>query len=140
MESTAAQHASSNGALLGRDEILNAQDQQHKDVDVPEWGGTVRVKALSGTERDAYEQSLLSGVGKTTRVDMSNVRAKLASRTMVDKNGELLFTLRDVERLGKKSAAALDRVYEVACHLAKITKEDIEDLKGNSESDPSDAS
>jgi len=40
--------------LLTRDEILKAEDIQYETVPVPEWapGGTVRVKTLSGEERD----------------------------------------------------------------------------------------
>ena len=130
----------SNGKLLGRDAIFAADDRVFEIVEVPEWGGSVRVKALTGTERDAYEETLLTGTGKHTKVTMANARAKLCARAIVDENGERLFSDKDVQRLGQKSAAALDRVYEVATRLAKISKEDIEDLKGNSDSDPSDDS
>ena len=30
--------------LLSRDAILQAQDLPHEDVEVPEWGGMVRVR------------------------------------------------------------------------------------------------
>jgi hypothetical protein len=134
--------SSNNGKpqLLTRDQILNAPDARFEYVEVPEWGGTVKVKALTGEERDTYEESMLTGAGRHTKVTMANVRAKLASRSIVDENGERLFTDKEVVKLGKKSAAALDRVYEVATRLSKISKDDIEDLKGNSESGPSDDS
>jgi len=132
--------AHTNGKLLGRDAIFAADDRVFEIVEVPEWGGSVRVKALTGTERDAYEETLLTGTGKQTKVTMANARAKLCARAIVDENGERLFSDKDVTRLGQKSAAALDRVYEVATRLAKVSKEDIEDLKGNSDSDPSDDS
>ena len=41
--------------LLTRDLILKADDIQTREVEVPEWGGTVLIRALTGTERDAYE-------------------------------------------------------------------------------------
>ena len=37
---------------LTAEAITAAQDPAHEDVHVPEWGGWVRVKALSGAERD----------------------------------------------------------------------------------------
>jgi hypothetical protein len=44
--------------LLDRAAILGADDREYELVDVPQWGGTVRVRALSGTDRDRYLQSL----------------------------------------------------------------------------------
>lgn len=135
--------------LLGRDEILTADDIQYEIVEVPEWSrpgsklaARVRVKALAAIERDDFERSLIivSADGKKTRNDFSNMRAKLCSRAIVDKNGKRIFQDSDVLALGAKSAAALDRVFEVASRLAKISKEDIEEAKGNSAGDPSDAS
>jgi hypothetical protein len=38
----------------------------------------------------------------------------------------------DINTLGQKSAAALDRVYEVAARLSKISKEDVDELAKNS--------
>ena len=38
--------------LLSKEQILAAEDLPHKDVPVPEWKGTVRVRALTGFERD----------------------------------------------------------------------------------------
>ena len=34
--------------LLSRDQILAVQDLKHEDVDVPEWGGSLIVRAPSG--------------------------------------------------------------------------------------------
>jgi hypothetical protein len=134
--------ASTNGkpTLLTKDQIFAVADASFEYVEVPEWGGTVRVKALTGAERDSYEESLLTGTGKQTKVSMANARAKLAARCIVDEQGNRVFNDKEAIRLGQKSAAALDRVYEVGTRLAKISKEDIEDEKGNSESDHSDDS
>jgi hypothetical protein len=45
-----------------------------------------------------------------------------------------------VEALGKKSAAALNRVFEVAQRLSGITDDDVEELAKNSVGGPSDGS
>ena len=44
--------------LLTKSAILAANDLKTQDVDVPEWGGAVRVRAFSGRERDAFEQAV----------------------------------------------------------------------------------
>lgn len=118
--------------MLTRDQILNAQDIQTEEVSVPEWGGTVLVRALDGEERDALEASMIQGKGKNAQVNLKNLRAKLAARSMVDENGKRLFEDGDIPALAKKSAAALNRVYEAAQRLSGITPEDVDELTKNS--------
>lgn len=114
---------------LTRDQILGVPDIMREDVDVPEWGGTVCVKGLSGTERDAFEASM---VGRNGAMKLDNIRAKLVSLAVVDPDtGESLFSVGDVAILGGKSAAALNRVFGVAQRLAGLTESDIEELEKN---------
>lgn len=130
--------------LLTGDEILNANDMAYEVVSVPEWSNgrtdKVRVKALTASERDDFESAMIVGKGKNQHVSTKDIRAHLVSRTVVDKNGVTVFSKRQIEALGKKSAAAMDRVYEVAARLSKITQEDVEELAGNSDPDQADAS
>lgn len=126
--------------LLGRNDILGFDDIKTEDVSVPEWGGVVRVKAMNGFERDAFEGSLVETRGKMQVVKMDNVRAKLVAKTVIDENGDLIFTVGDIEALGRKSAAALDRVFSVAQRLSKISDTDVEELIKNSEPDQKDTS
>lgn len=127
-------------ALLTRDQILKAQDLPTEDVSVPEWGGTVRVRALTGAERDAFEQSIVEQRGRSTRMNLQNLRAKLVALTVVDEEGNRIFSDSDAKLLGKKSALALNRVFEVAQKLSGLTSEDVEELTKNSESDQSEDS
>jgi hypothetical protein len=55
---------------------------------------------------------------------------------MVGEDGERLFTDNEVNALGAKSAAALDRVFEVAAELSRLKPEDIEELGKACEDDP----
>lgn len=126
--------------LLTRDQIKAAQDVVFEDVDVPEWGGSVRVKALNGAERDAFEASLSVQKGKKIRMNMQNVRARLARLTCVDEKGAPIFQASDEHWLGEKSAAALDRVFDVAMRLAGMRDHDIEELTENFTEDPSEDS
>lgn len=103
--------------ILNKQAILAAQDLKSEDVAVTEWGGEVRVRTLTGTERDAFESSLVQDGGKR---DLSNLRARLLSLAIVDENGARLFSEADIPLLGGKSAAALDRLFEVAQRLNGI--------------------
>ena len=50
--------------ILNKAAILAAEDLKTETVAVPEWGGEVRVRTLTGTERDAFESGLVAEGGK----------------------------------------------------------------------------
>lgn len=114
-------------ASLNRDQILEADDLKREEVKVPQWGGSVLVSTMNGKARDAWEQSLVNGKG----VNMENIRARLVAYTVVDENGNRIFSDADIEALGRKSGAALERVVKVAQRLNKLSDQDLEDVKGN---------
>lgn len=120
--------------FLNRDDILGAQDLPTEDVHVPEWGGWVRVRGLTGAERDAFEAEIIQTRGRETHVNLRNIRAKLVARTIVDEEGKRIFGDADIHALGEKSARALQRVFEVAQRLSGLTDQDVEELAKNSES------
>ena len=126
--------------MLTREQILDAQDLQTEVVEVPEWGGAVKVQGMTGRDRDAFEAEIIERKGKDFNVNMQNIRAKLVSLSLVNGDGQRVFTDKDVAALGKKSAVALDRIFTVAQELSGISKADVEELAKNLESVPSDAS
>lgn len=126
--------------ILTRDAILQAEDLPRELVEVPEWGGCVYVRALTGAERDAFEASVVEQRGKSTKMNLRNIRAKLVALTIVDEEGTRLFSDADVKLLGQKSAAALDKLFEVAQRLSGLKDEDVEELAKNSEDDLSEDS
>jgi hypothetical protein len=129
-------------AHLSRDAILAAKSLRTEEVHVPEWrdpgtgADTVLVRELSGRERDEWEASLAVMRGKTMVPDVANIRAKLAARTIVGDDGEPVFTQQDVAALGELSAAALDRVFDVASRLSGLNPEDVEAMTKNSGAAP----
>jgi hypothetical protein len=117
--------------LLTKDMILNAQDKATETVKVAEWGGEVLVASMSGADRDAFEQSLFETVGKDRRQNLNNARAKLVARCLVDEAGNRLFEESDIAALGRKSAKALDRVFEAAQRLNGLREGEVEEMTGN---------
>ena len=114
--------------MLNREAILKTDDLPRELVKVPEWGGEVYVRTLTGTERDAFEQSM---VAKKNKPNLANVRARFAVLTICDADGKRLFTDADAEVLGSKSASALDRVFEVAQRLNGFSDADSQELAKN---------
>lgn len=119
------------GDMLSREQILAAEDIESEIVEVPEWGGSVLVRGMTGQQRDEWEASMSERRGKKYVPNVANIRAKLVVYSVIDRNGERLFTMADVEVLGRKSAAALSRVYDVAARLSGVTDQDVEELAEN---------
>lgn len=118
---------------LTREEILDTNDLQIEQVDVPDWGGAVLVRGLTAAERDEFESSIMDQRGQDVRVNTENLRAKLVAFALVDADGNRIFTKPgDVKRLGQKSGRALDRIFAVAQRLSGFSEQDVEDLVKNS--------
>ena len=115
-------------AYLTRDAILAKDDSAFADVEVPEWGGTVRVRTITGSERDQFDEQR-----ERFRSGGANVgtRAFLVGMATCDEQGNRLFRPDDLVALGKKSMAALDRVFDVACRLNGIGLKAVEDAEKN---------
>jgi hypothetical protein len=114
--------------MLTREQILAVTDLPRETVEVKEWGGSVVVAAMTGTDRDAFEASVVTADGKP---NLRNMRAKLVAACVVDEAGKRLFSPADIEALGGKSSSALDRIAKVAQRLNRLGDEQLEELKGN---------
>jgi hypothetical protein len=112
---------------LSKSAILAANDKKMVDHEVPEWGGTVKLRVMTGTERDRFESEF---VGGNKNVEM--VRAKLVAKCLCDEDGDRLFTEQEIPELGEKSAAVLDRLFSECMRLNRFTKNDVDDLAKNS--------
>jgi len=127
--------------ILTREQILEADDLKTEKVPVPEWGGEVIVRTMTGIERDEYDKSLISqrNEEEETYDDKSyldNARARLCAFTIKDENGNLVFSEKDIIELGKKSALALNRVFAVAKRLNGFGRDEIEGMIKNSKTTP----
>lgn len=124
-------------AVLGREDILKADDLPTEIVNVPEWGGEVVVRGLDGTSRDEFYAGQAVQRGNRVVQDLTNATAKLVARCIVDpETREPMFTQSDVNALGRKSGAALNRVGDVAARLSGLTDEDMAELGKDSAPTP----
>ena len=123
--------------LLNKAAILGAEDLTHEDVPVRAWGGSVRVRVMTGAERDEFRGAIATDDGK---VPMGKFTAALLVATCIDENGARLFDIEDMEALKEKSAAALDVLADVAMRLNGLGGSAVSDAAKNSASTQSDDS
>ena len=124
-------------ALLTKQQIIEADDLETVEVEVPQWGGSVLVRALTGKQRGQFTSMLVEqrAGGRTLR--LQDVQVLLCGLSIVDEHGKRMFSDAEMSVLGGKSAAALQRVFEVAQRISGLSEEDVNELSGNSSETPS---
>lgn len=118
--------AEANGGYLTREQILGAQDIKFEDLDVPEWGGRIRVRGLGGDEMVQFWGEPTVGGDGEVKLQMRmkvGVYPRLVSKSVVDLNGNQMFTEQDVKALGQRSFSALARVVTKVFELSGMTEE-----------------
>lgn len=118
-------------ALLNKEDILKAKDLTFEDVEVKEWGGTVRISSMSGKERDSFALKFMDDKFKPIDCDPLKMKMALLCHTIVDEEGKVLFSEEDLEELYKKSCEILDRLYEVSSRLNGMEEKNIDELAKN---------
>lgn len=124
-------------ALLTKTAILDAQDLKHEDVEVPQWGGSVRVRMMTGAERDEFRSVAAS---YESGLPPAKFAAILLALTCVDETGARLFTVEDVDALEEKSAGSVDIPAVVAMRINGLGGTAVQDATKNSASGQSDDS
>ncbi|MGW6257619.1 hypothetical protein [Streptomyces sp. NPDC055085] len=128
-------------AILNQAAILGASDVKTQEVPVPEWCGEVLIRALTGEQRDKFEASCVQiGKGGVKKMNLAGMRARLVAMSIVNEAGEPIFVPADVPALSKKSASALDRVFQACQKLSGLSPEDVEELVEDFDETPSGAS
>jgi hypothetical protein len=135
--------------LFSRDDILKADDRTYEEVPVPEWAPAgdpdagawkVRLRSLTGKERDAFEASTVETKGNQRKQNLDNFRAKLVTQCAVDGDGKRLFNSADIKLLGDKSAKALARLFDACQTMNGLSEEDVAELTEGFGDDPSEGS
>ena len=129
---------------LTRDQMLEAARNAKIERDtltIPELGGAVIVRGMSGTERDEFEDGLRIRKGrKAGQSDLKNFRAKFAVRVIVDEQGGRVLKDEDATIFGQMPAGVLDRIISRCMELSGMADEEVADLGNASGSGDSGAS
>ena len=116
--------------MLGRDEILAVDDLKTTVVEVPEWGGCVKVRELSAGERGHVESSILAldVNGNMSLRDGADVRGTMCDvvykAAIKDDDTPLFVNASDLKRLTGKNANAIQRIYDAVMELSGVIGEE----------------
>jgi hypothetical protein len=132
-------------ALLGKQQINEAVDRKWEDVPVPEWGGEVRLMALSAADRGYIEAGSVVANGQNPQLKVESLkvyREKLVGMSMVDESFNRIYTNKDIANgdLGKKDGAVIERLAAKVQQLSGMGKYAMKEAEGNSAAAPSDSS
>jgi hypothetical protein len=121
--------------ILSIKDIKNADDLQTESIYIQEWGGDVILRSLTGGERDKYEKSMFTYKpnGEPKEMNLLHARARLLALSMIDADGNRLFTdsPADIAILESKSSLITGDLYEKAAELSKLNPEAIEQTEKN---------
>lgn len=112
---------------LTKEQILAADDRRTIELDVPEWGGSVLLAVMSGTERESFEREWTNTEEKL----VPQYKLKMLRRCLVDSAGAAAFTDADLDALGKKNAIVLDRLFTECMKLNGFQKDAVEEAAKN---------
>ena len=112
---------------LNAESILAAEDFCYADVECPEWGGTVRVRSLSGGQRSVITQ-------RVQVKETNELEELLVVMGVVNEDGARIFTNEDIEALKKKSNAPISRIAKKIMEISGIGNADeaVNEAKKNS--------
>lgn len=115
---------------LTREQILAAEDIKLEKVEVPEWGGEVYLRPMTGADLDAYEDEMAKRSKGDGKFDLAGFRAWYLSLVLVDTEGVRMFAQEgDVAALGKKSGKVVNRLFAEAQRVNGLTAEAVTDAK-----------
>ena len=108
-----------------RETIRAAQDRTAETVEVPEWGVTVEVRSMTGTQRAVLVRSMTGEGGINYDAIWGDV---LVSCLFDPESGDAVFDDGDAEwLLSEKSSAVLDRLSGVCLRVAGIIEGSVDE-------------
>lgn len=110
--------------LLSAEAILAAEDIKTVDVNVPEWGGTVRLRTLTGEEAMRFAESV-------TGENRSESAVRIVGLCAIKDDGTPLFTEEQLTQLKQKSLRAIMRLQREAMTINGFTEEEAEAAKND---------
>jgi len=117
--------------LTTADSILQAEDFAYDEVDCPEWGGTVRIRSLSGAQRVTLKKAVDAG-----RDDIDETLCVMA---IVDQDGNRILHREQIAELSKKNTAVITRIAMKVLEISGMRDREkaVKDAEKNSGGTPS---
>lgn len=125
--------------MLTRDMIAEAIDYEMIEKEIPEWGGTIFLRSMTAHNYDAMQVWFARFGGEKGSMQvllreepelLNGLKTTLISYCLCDKDGTFLFDDEEGRAiLQSKSGTVIDRLYDAAMALNKLTEEEIVDEK-----------
>jgi len=112
-------------AFLTLDEIKGVDDITKRTIEVPEWGGDVCVKSMSGRLRNNLEQKISSNAPH------GDVKMLIVTNCCIKEDGSRLFSDSDKKWLLEKASKPLETIFEAVCKMSGIGLDAAEEAEGN---------
>lgn len=93
---------------LTADEILDTDDVDYTTVDCPEWGGTIRLRTLTGYDAVVFSNSVKTEDGR------NKAMIRIIAMCACDAEGKKIFSPENVMALMKKNLRVINRVQKAA--------------------------
>lgn len=107
--------------ILDVDAILAAKDLVEETIDIPEWGGAVKVRSFSKKQQqDVRDEAMVDGDLNAERLEMF-----LFLRGVVEPE----FENEQYEQLREKNAAVIDRILNRIMKLSGLTPEAVKEAE-----------
>ncbi len=117
--------------ILSRDDFLSIKKEI---VEVPELGGSIYIKELGGKSLLQYREKIEEFQRQDTELNESNsldLMALLVSLTACDKEGNLIFSEKDVRLLAESHIGVLIRLSTKALEMTGLEKDAIQEVSAN---------
>lgn len=109
--------------ILSIDEMLAPQDIEFMELDVPQWGGTIRLGSLPADSMMEWVESADGPAKKTAAI-------RLIIKSLVDAEGNRIGDeSKHLAAFKKRSASVLNEIAGKILELNKLNKEDQEKTK-----------
>ena len=82
---------------LSKEAILSVEDKIIEEVNVPEWGGLIYLKSITGSQRDKYEAAIVDMKGKDPKIKLEDLKVRLLVLCIVDADGRECLIINGIE-------------------------------------------
>jgi len=115
---------------LSKDAIFAVNDSDAHEVDVPEWGGSILLRTMTGKQRNDYEHWATTQ-SKAKVPDYRGIRERLIICCAVTEDGKPLFTEGDLSKLAEKNSEVIDRLHTKCRVICGMDEDAVEDAVKN---------
>ena len=130
----------SENKVLTKDEIRRAVDYEIKVLEIPSWGGNVRIKSINGADRDQFTDLIAkntSFIAGKKSVKMNGIMPAMLIMSVVDVNDKNVFedNKEDKDLIQFKTATVTEEIFNACMVLSGLGDEAVDDAEKNLKSD-----